>query len=159
VYNFGSGLPDFSCCNKPKRGKTTKWPQNVPNGHQTYQMVVNNPNGPKHVYIVYSKALIKCTPFGIFCFKIYHMATLFVMLLSTRVTRVFIFLLKLPIWVYFGGSWNGKCWYILWPFGIFNSHMACFMAVWYCLCSFGIVLVCLDLEKSGHPALYACKND
>jgi hypothetical protein len=25
---------------------------------------------------------------------------------------------KIPIWVIFGGSWNGQGWYILWPFGI-----------------------------------------
>jgi hypothetical protein len=28
-----------------------------------------------------------------------------------------IFLPKIPIWVYFGGPWNGKCWYISGPFG------------------------------------------
>jgi hypothetical protein len=26
--------------------------------------------------------------------------------------------LKIPIWVYFGRPWNGKCWYALWLFGI-----------------------------------------
>jgi hypothetical protein len=35
--------------------------------------------------------------------------------------RWFIFIPKIPIWVYFGGPWYGKCWYILWPFGIFKS--------------------------------------
>jgi hypothetical protein len=24
---------------------------------------------------------------------------------------------KIPIWVNFGGPWNGKGWYTLWPFG------------------------------------------
>jgi hypothetical protein len=28
---------------------------------------------------------------------------------------------KIPIWVYFGGSWYGKCWYILFPFGLFTA--------------------------------------
>jgi hypothetical protein len=31
----------------------------------------------------------------------------------TRVARRYIFMPKLPIWIYFGGSWNGKRWYIL----------------------------------------------
>jgi hypothetical protein len=37
---------------------------------------------------------------------------------------VCIFKPKIPIWVNFG-----KCWYILWSFGIFYSHMVYFMAV------------------------------
>jgi hypothetical protein len=32
------------------------------------------------------------------------------------VARWFIFIPKIPIWVYFGGPWNGKCWYSLGPF-------------------------------------------
>jgi hypothetical protein len=31
---------------------------------------------------------------------------------------------KIPIWVNFGGSCNGRCWYILWPFSLFNCHFA-----------------------------------
>jgi hypothetical protein len=30
--------------------------------------------------------------------------------------------LKIPIWVYFGGPWNVKCWYIWWLFGIFFGN-------------------------------------
>jgi hypothetical protein len=30
---------------------------------------------------------------------------------------------KIPIWVNFGGPWNGKCWYILRPFDIFYVHL------------------------------------
>jgi hypothetical protein len=30
---------------------------------------------------------------------------------------------KIPIRVYFGGPWDGKCWYTLWSFGIFYSHL------------------------------------
>jgi hypothetical protein len=30
----------------------------------------------------------------------------------------YIFKPKSPIWVNFGGSCNGSCWFILWPFGI-----------------------------------------
>jgi hypothetical protein len=32
---------------------------------------------------------------------------------TSRVARWFIFKPKIPFWVNFGGSWNGKCWYIL----------------------------------------------
>jgi hypothetical protein len=31
-----------------------------------------------------------------------------------------------------------KCWYILWPFGIFYGHLIYFMAIWYILRPFGI---------------------
>jgi hypothetical protein len=30
---------------------------------------------------------------------------------------------KHPIWVYIGWPWYGKCWYILWLFVIFDSHL------------------------------------
>jgi hypothetical protein len=36
-----------------------------------------------------------------------------------RVARWYIFKPKIPLWVNFRGSWNGKGWYILWPFGIY----------------------------------------
>jgi hypothetical protein len=39
--------------------------------------------------------------------------------------------LKIPFWVQFGGTCNGRYWYMLWPFGIF-------VAMWYILCLFGI---------------------
>jgi hypothetical protein len=42
---------------------------------------------------------------------------------NDRVARCYIFKPKIPIWVKFGGSWNGKCCYILWPFGIFFHHL------------------------------------
>jgi hypothetical protein len=38
---------------------------------------------------------------------------------------------KIPIWANFGGSCNGRCWYILWPFGIFLSNSVYFVAFWY----------------------------
>jgi hypothetical protein len=31
----------------------------------------------------------------------------------------------------------GKCWYILWPFGIFFGHLVYFMNIWFHLCLFG----------------------
>jgi hypothetical protein len=29
---------------------------------------------------------------------------------------------KIPIWVIFGGSCNGRCWHILLPFGLFYGY-------------------------------------
>jgi hypothetical protein len=43
--------------------------------------------------------------------------------LTTRVARWFIFTPKISIWVNFGGPWNGKCWYILRPFGTLHGHL------------------------------------
>jgi hypothetical protein len=42
---------------------------------------------------------------------------------ARRVARWYIFKLKIPIWVNIGGPWNGKGWYILWPFGICYGHL------------------------------------
>jgi hypothetical protein len=39
-----------------------------------------------------------------------------------RVARRYIFKQNIQNWVYFGGPWNGKCWYILWTFGTFCGH-------------------------------------
>jgi hypothetical protein len=55
---------------------------------------------------------------------------------------------KSQIWVNFGGPLNGKCWYILWPFGIFYGHLVFFVV----LCHIFPTLECLDQEKSGNPA-------
>jgi hypothetical protein len=48
---------------------------------------------------------------------------------ETRVARWFVFKPKIPIWVNFGGSCNGSCWYILWPFGLFYGHLVYFVAI------------------------------
>jgi hypothetical protein len=37
---------------------------------------------------------------------------------------------KIPIWVNFGGLWNGRAWYVLWPFGTYYGHLIHFMAIW-----------------------------
>jgi hypothetical protein len=29
----------------------------------------------------------------------------------------------------FGGTWNGKCWYIFWSFGIFYGQLVYFIAI------------------------------
>jgi hypothetical protein len=30
---------------------------------------------------------------------------------------------KIPIWVNFGGAWNGKGWYFQWSFGIYDGPL------------------------------------
>jgi hypothetical protein len=52
---------------------------------------------------------------------------------------------KSRICVSFGGSSNGRCCYILCPFGQFSGHFAYVMAIWYILHRFSTflsVLVC-----------------
>jgi hypothetical protein len=43
--------------------------------------------------------------------------------LWTRVARWFVFKPKIQIWVNFGEPWNGKCCYILRPFGKSYGHL------------------------------------
>jgi hypothetical protein len=57
---------------------------------------------------------------------------------SIRVARWHIFKPKIPIWVNFGGSRNGRCWYILWPIGLFYVHLVYSVSIWYMLWLFGI---------------------
>jgi hypothetical protein len=59
-----------------------------------------------------------------------------------RVARWFVFEPKIPIWINFGGPCDGRCWYILWPFGLFYGHLSIlygllvyFMAIWSILWS------------------------
>jgi hypothetical protein len=49
---------------------------------------------------------------------------------------------KIAIWVNFGGSCKGICWFILWPFAIFGGHLV------YFLRCFGM----LYQEKYGNPS-------
>jgi hypothetical protein len=49
--------------------------------------------------------------------------------------------------VNFGGPWNGNCWYILCPFGIYYGHLVYFIAILYIFPRFGILLQ----EKTGNP--------
>jgi hypothetical protein len=56
---------------------------------------------------------------------------------------------KIPIWVYFGGPWNGKCLYILLPYGIFYGLLVHFGVIWYIFPRFGL----LYQENSGNPSL------
>jgi hypothetical protein len=83
-----------------------------------------------------------------------------------------IFSYQKPSLVYFGRPWNGKCWNVLWPFGIFDGHLVSFMAIILCTAtlyrawSFGIfcgklvyfpVLVPIHIHstkrKSGSPGV------
>jgi hypothetical protein len=38
---------------------------------------------------------------------------------------------KIPIWVNFGGSSNGRCWYILWPYGLYYCDLVYYVDIWY----------------------------
>jgi hypothetical protein len=49
--------------------------------------------------------------------------------LCVKVARWYIFKPKIPIWVNFGGLWNGKGWCIILPFGIYYRHVVYFMAI------------------------------
>jgi hypothetical protein len=72
-----------------------------------------------------------------------------------RVARWHIFKPKIPTWVNFGRSCNGRCWYILWPFGLFYCHLVYIvsiwymylMVIWYIFPRFGM----LYQDKSGNP--------
>jgi hypothetical protein len=68
-----------------------------------------------------------------------------------RVARWFVFKPKIQIWVNFGGSYNGKFWYILLPFGLFYCYWKYFMDIWYIFRRLGI----LHQEKSGNPGWLA----
>jgi hypothetical protein len=48
---------------------------------------------------------------------------------SSRVARWCVFKPKLPIWVNFRGSWTRKCWYILWPIGIYFGTLVNFIGI------------------------------
>jgi hypothetical protein len=54
---------------------------------------------------------------------------------------------KNPNLVNFGGPLNGKCWYIVCPFGIFYGDLVLFVEIWYISPRFGI----LCQEKYGNP--------
>jgi hypothetical protein len=94
----------------------------------------------------------------------------------SKVSKLYIFKPKIPIWLNFGGyylelkmcvpilygqlEYFMAIWYILCPFGIFNGHLVYFMAIWCILCPFGNLIVLwyifpsfriLFEEKSGNP--------
>jgi hypothetical protein len=81
-----------------------------------------------------------------------------------RVARWFVFKPKIQIWVIFGGSWIGRCLYILWKLSLLHGPLLYFMHIWY-ICGnleyfsrFGV----LFQEKSGNPEwgnIFCFKND
>jgi hypothetical protein len=60
---------------------------------------------------------------------------------------------KIAVWIYFGGPWNRKYWYIVY------GHLEYLPAIWNILWSFGTFLrfVMVYGEKSGNPALLAIR--
>jgi hypothetical protein len=54
---------------------------------------------------------------------------------------------KIPIWVNLGGSCNGRCWYVICPFGLFYGYLVYFGVIWLIIFRFGM----LYQEKSGNP--------
>jgi hypothetical protein len=54
----------------------------------------------------------------------------------------------------FGRSFNGMCWYISWPFGIFCDHFVPFLVIWYIF----PVLVCCT-NKNLATLLVRQQND
>jgi hypothetical protein len=54
--------------------------------------------------------------------------------------RWYIFIPDIPIWVYFGGPWNGKCWYVLWPFWNYYGHWVDFVGVWFIFSTFWYIV-------------------
>jgi hypothetical protein len=71
-----------------------------------------------------------------------------------RVARWYIFIPKIPFWVKFGGSCNGRCWYILRPFGKFYGQLVNSTAIRFILWSFGIflpALVCCTKKNLATP--------
>jgi hypothetical protein len=69
-------LPGFSWYNIPKWEKYAKLPKIYKNGRKIYQINKNIPNG----HMIYQHLTLqdppKFTQVGIFCLKIYHLATL-----------------------------------------------------------------------------------
>jgi hypothetical protein len=65
---------------------------------------------------------------------------------------------KIRIWVIFGGSCNGRCWYILWTFGIFfpvlvccnKKNLATLEIVFSCF-NFRYFHITFPLSRSGSP--------
>jgi hypothetical protein len=61
----------------------------------------------------------------------------------SRVARWYIFKPKIPVWVNFLGSCNGRSWYILQPFGIFYGCLVHLVVIWYIF----TILVCCNMKN------------
>jgi hypothetical protein len=62
--------------------------------------------------------------------------------IEIRVARWYIFIPKIPVWVYFGGPWNGYFMIIcniLLPFGKLYGHWVYYVVIWYISPRFGML--------------------
>jgi hypothetical protein len=59
---------------------------------------------------------------------------------------------------FIGGSCNGKYWYNLWPFGIFDSYSVYLMVIWYILWLFGIYFPILVWRTKKNLATLPCRD-
>jgi hypothetical protein len=69
---------------------------------------------------------------------------------QARVAGWYIFRPKLAIWVNFGGPCKGRCWYILWTFGLFYSHL---IFVFYGLLVYFVVFNLFGILKKNLATL------
>jgi hypothetical protein len=77
---------------------------------------------------------------------------------SRRVARWHIFEPKILIWVNFGGTCNGRCWYTSLPFRLFYSHLIYFVAIGYILLLFGIFSILVCCTKTNLATLFSRRN-
>jgi hypothetical protein len=77
-------------------------------------------------------------------------------MLCSRVARWFIFKPKIPVWVNFGGPWNGKYWYMLWTFGIVCGHLVDFFPFWYVWTTKNLSTLLCSLPRYSN--ICVCKN-
>jgi hypothetical protein len=115
--------------------KYTKWPKNIPNGHEIYQ----------HLSLQDTHKFTRLWRKNTADFALLYRPQIFTYLrIVTRVMAYF--QTKIPhlgkFWMDL--QWN-IFWYMLWPFGIFYGQLIEFVSNWYILWLFGIfypVLVC-----------------
>jgi hypothetical protein len=83
--------------------------------------------------LLFPAANVVLSPFCQQIFPISYVCTI-------RVARWFVYKPKTQIWVIFGGSCKGRCWYILWTLGPFFGLLLYFMDIWYSLWKIGIFI-------------------
>jgi hypothetical protein len=66
---------------------------------------------------------------------------------------------KIIIWINFRGACNGRCWNILWPFGIFYVHLVYSVASWYMLWLFGVFILVLVCFAKKNLATLCCATN
>jgi hypothetical protein len=58
---------------------------------------------------------------------------------------------KLPIWVFFEGPWNGKC-YVFWSLVIFYNHRVYLIGIWYIFRPLWYIVP----KKIWQPCVWSC---